>query len=124
MGCPSSTSCCVGGRDGAGRRHAAQCCHGSADDRRQAHLGGVGRQAVAWAWATLGATLLMGSITPVLGWAFAIGGGLLGAWYVTETHQWLDRIQKGVPDRPMRLFSVSITHMTLLSIAIAIDVLV
>ena len=83
----------------------------------------VGRQSVAWAWATLGATLLMGSITPVLGWAFAIGGGLLGAWYVTETHQWLDRIQKAVPDRPMRLFSVSITHMTLLSIAIAVDVL-
>lgn len=83
----------------------------------------VGRQSVAWAWATLAATLLMGSITPVLGWAFAIGGGLLGAWYVTETHQWFDRIQKGVPDRPMRLFSVSITHMTLLSIAIAVDVL-
>jgi protoheme IX farnesyltransferase len=84
----------------------------------------VGRQSVAWAWATLGATLLMGSITPVLGWAFAIGGGALGAWYVAETHQWLDRIKAGVPDRPMRLFSVSITHMTLLSIAIAIDVLV
>jgi protoheme IX farnesyltransferase len=84
----------------------------------------VGRQSVAWAWATLGATLLMGSVTPVLNWAFAIGGGLLGAWYVAESHQWLARIRNGVPDRPMRLFSVSISHMTLLSIAIAIDVLV
>lgn len=84
----------------------------------------VGRQSVAWAWATLGATLLMGSITPQLGWAFAIGGGLLGAWYVAESHQWLDRIRSAVPDRPMRLFTVSITHMTLLSVAIAIDVLV
>jgi heme o synthase len=84
----------------------------------------VGRQSVAWAWATLGATLLMGSVTPVLNWAFAIGGGLLGAWYVAESHQWLNRIRTAVPDRPMRLFSVSITHMTLLSIAIAIDVLV
>jgi len=84
----------------------------------------VGRQSVLWAWATLGATLLMGSITPVLGWAFAIGGGLLGAWYVIESHQWLGRIKSPVPDRPMRLFSVSITHMTLLSIAIGIDVLV
>ena len=84
----------------------------------------VGRQSVAWAWATLGATLLMGSVTPVLGWAFAIGGGLLGAWYVAESHQWLGRIRSAVPDRPMRLFSVSITHMTLLSIAIAVDVLV
>ncbi len=86
--------------------------------------GSVGRQSVAWAWATLGATLLMGSITPVLGWAFAIGGGALGAWYVVESSQWLGRIRAGVPDRPMRLFSVSITHMTLLSIAIAVDVLV
>ena len=84
----------------------------------------VGRQSVTWAWATLGATLLMGSITPELGWAFAIGGGVLGAWYVVESSQWLDRIRAGVPDRPMRLFSVSITHMTLLSIAIAVDVLV
>ena len=84
----------------------------------------VGRQSVVWAWATLGATLLMGSITPVLGWAFAIGGGLLGAWYVVESHRWLDRILAGAPERPMRLFSVSITHMTLLSIAIGIDVLV
>ncbi|HYO36696.1 MAG TPA: heme o synthase [Geodermatophilus sp.] len=84
----------------------------------------VGRQSVAWAWAALGATLLMGSITPVLGWAFAIGGGVLGAWYAVESSQWLGRIRAGVPDRPMRLFSVSITHMTLLSIAIAVDVLV
>ncbi|MGR7026685.1 heme o synthase [Geodermatophilus sp. URMC 62] len=84
----------------------------------------VGRQSVAWAWATLGATLLMGSVTPVLNWAFAIGGGLLGAWYVAESHQWLNRIRAAVPDRPMKLFSVSITHMTLLSIAIAVDVLV
>jgi protoheme IX farnesyltransferase len=84
----------------------------------------VGRQSVAWAWATLGATLLMGSITPVLGWAFAIGGGALGAWYVVESHQWLGRITSAVPDRPMRLFSVSITQMTLLSVAIGIDVLV
>ncbi len=84
----------------------------------------VGRQSVAWAWATLGATLLMGSITPELGWAFAIGGGVLGAWYVIESSQWLGRIRAGVPDRPMKLFSVSITHMTLLSIAIAVDVLV
>ncbi|MGY1815224.1 heme o synthase [Blastococcus sp. SYSU D00820] len=83
----------------------------------------VGRQSVAWAWGTLGATLLMGSITPVLGWAFAIGGGALGAWYVIESHQWLRRIQSAEPDRPMRLFTVSITHMTLLSVAIAIDVL-
>ncbi|SEO42459.1 heme o synthase [Trujillonella endophytica] len=84
----------------------------------------VGRQSVAWAWATLGATLLMGSLTPQLGWAFAIGGGALGAWYVAESHQWLNRIRSAVPDRPMRLFSVSITQMTLLSVAIAIDVLV
>ncbi|MGY1693883.1 heme o synthase [Geodermatophilus sp. SYSU D00814] len=84
----------------------------------------VGRQSVVWAWATLGATLLMGSVSPVLNWAFAVGGGLLGAWYVAETHQWLARIRSAVPDRPMKLFSVSITHMTLLSIAIAVDVLV
>ena len=84
----------------------------------------VGRQSVAWAWATLLVSLLMVPVTPQLGWTTGIATLGLGAWYVAESHAWLSRIKAGAPDRPMRLFSVSITYMTLLSIALVADVLV
>jgi protoheme IX farnesyltransferase len=84
----------------------------------------VGRQSVAWAWGTLAVSLLMVPVTPQLGWTTGIATLGLGAWYVAESHAWLNRIKAGVPDRPMRLFSVSITYMTLLSIALVADVLV
>ncbi|MCZ2839668.1 heme o synthase [Modestobacter sp. VKM Ac-2985] len=83
----------------------------------------VGRQSVAWAWGTLGTSLLMVPVTPQLGWVTGIATLGLGAWYVAESHAWLRRIKGSVPDRPMRLFSVSITYMTLLSIALVADVL-
>jgi protoheme IX farnesyltransferase len=84
----------------------------------------VGRQSVAWAWGTLGVSLLMVPVTPQLGWTTGIATLGLGAWYVAESHAWLSRLKADVPDRPMRLFSVSITYMTLLSIALVADVLV
>jgi len=84
----------------------------------------VGRQSVAWAWGTLGTSLLMVPVTHQLGWTTGIATLGLGTWYVVESHAWLRRIKAGVPDRPMRLFSVSITYMTLLSMALVADVLV
>ena len=48
----------------------------------------------------------MGSVTPVLGWAFAVGGR--GSWAPGTSPRptpWLGRIRSGVPDRPMRVFS-------------------
>jgi len=83
----------------------------------------VGRQSVAWAWLTLGTSLLMAPVTPQLGWTTGLAALGLGAWYVAESHAWLRRIKADVPDRPMRLFSVSITYMTLLSIVLVADVL-
>ena len=84
----------------------------------------VGRQSVAWAWATLAVSALMAPVTPLLGWISGVAAVALGAWYVAESHAWLGRIKAGEPDRPMRLFSVSITYMTLLSVAFVVDVLV
>jgi protoheme IX farnesyltransferase len=84
----------------------------------------VARQSVAWAWGTLAVSLLMAPVSPLLGWITAAATLVLGAWYVAESHAWLGRVKAGVPDRPMKLFSVSITYMTLLSIALVVDVLV
>ena len=41
-----------------------------------------------------------------------------------EAHRLLGRIRRGVDDRPMQLFHISITYMALLSVAIIVDVLV
>ncbi|MCO7219223.1 heme o synthase [Klenkia sp. PcliD-1-E] len=83
----------------------------------------VARQSAAWAWATLAVSLLMVPVTAQLGLIAFVPLLALGGWYVYESHAWLARIKAGVPDRPMRLFSVSITYMTLLSIALVLDVL-
>jgi heme o synthase len=83
----------------------------------------VAKQSAAWAWATLAVSALMVPVTPQLGWIAGVPVLALGAWYVYESHAWLARITAGVPDRPMKLFSVSITYMTLLSIAFVLDVL-
>ncbi len=84
----------------------------------------VGRQSVAWAWATLAVSLLLAPVTPGIGWIYTAPALALGAWFVLEAHQWLGRITRAGDDRPMRLFTVSITYLTLLSIALVVDVLV
>ena len=83
----------------------------------------VGRQSVAWAWATLAVSLLLAPVTPGISWLYTVPAALLGAWFIREAHLWLGRIRRGEDERPMRLFHVSITYMTLLSIAIVADVL-
>lgn len=84
----------------------------------------VGRQSVGWAWATLAVSLLMVPVTPGLGPITVVATVALGLWFAAESHAWLARIRADAPDRPMKLFSVSITHMTLLSVALVVDVLV
>ena len=83
----------------------------------------VGRQSVAWAWGTLAVSLLLGPLTPGIGWVYTVPAVVLGAWFVREAHQWLTRIRTGGDQRPIKLFHVSITYMTLLSLAIVVDVL-
>jgi protoheme IX farnesyltransferase len=84
----------------------------------------VGRQSLAWAWGTLAVSLLLAPLTAGIGWMYTVPAVALGAWFVWEAHQWLARLRAGRDERPMKLFHVSITYMTLLSIAIIVDVLV
>ena len=79
---------------------------------------------MAWAWGTLAVSLLLAPVTPGMGWVYTAPAAALGAWFVWEAHQWLARIRAGGDERPMKLFHVSITYMTLLSLAIVLDVLI
>ena len=84
----------------------------------------VGRQTVAWAWATVAVSLLL---WPLARRATASAGStrssaaVLGGWFVVEAHKLLRRIQRDGETRPMQLFHVSISYLALLSVAIIVD---
>lgn len=80
----------------------------------------VGRQIVLYAWAYYAASLLLIPVAE-MGLVYSLIAVLSGAWFVFESHM-LDRSSKrGEVKNPMRLFHGSITHLTILFIAIAID---
>src|SRR5918911_1634998 len=84
----------------------------------------VGRQTVAWTWLTVAVSLLMWPVADGfgIGWGYTAAAAALGLWFVVEAHRLLRRIRAGAETKPMQLFHVSITYMTLLSIAIIVDV--
>ena len=86
----------------------------------------VGRQTVAWAWATVAVSLLLWPVGAGygIGWLYTAAAVALGGWFVLEAHRLLGRIRRDAETRPMQLFHISITYLALLSVAIVVDVLV
>jgi heme o synthase len=81
----------------------------------------VARQVVAYTWAMVACSLLL---VPVggAGAVYAAAAVLLGAGFVVEAHRLLRRARRGVqPLAPMRVFHLSITYLTLLFVAVAVD---
>jgi protoheme IX farnesyltransferase len=80
----------------------------------------VGRQIILYAWAYLAATLLL---IPVAGMGilYTVVAVIAGAWFTWESHKLYNEAKVTIPKNPMRLFHGSITHLTLLFLAIAID---
>ncbi len=86
----------------------------------------VGRQAVAWAWATFAVSLLLWPVGADygIGLGYTVPAVLLGGWFVVESHRLLARIKRGGDMKPMVLFHVSISYLSLLSVAIIVDAIV
>jgi len=86
----------------------------------------VGRQSVAWTWATIAVSLMLGPVAADqgIGWIYTACALGLGAWFAAEAHRLLSRICRHADARPMQLFHVSISYMAALSLAIVVDVLV
>ena len=83
----------------------------------------VARQIVAYSWAMVAATLLL---VPVgdMGWVYLVGAVVSGAVFLSEAHRLLRAARAGVgPEvlKPMRLFHFSITYLTVLFVAVALD---
>jgi protoheme IX farnesyltransferase len=56
-----------------------------------------------------------------MGWAYAATAVVAGAWFLLECLRLLRRAATGRPLRPMRLFHGSITYLTVVFLAVAVD---
>jgi heme o synthase len=81
----------------------------------------VARKVVAYAWAMVACSLLLVPVAPT-GPVYALAALGLGAAFLAEAHRLLARARRAVePLAPMRLFHASITYLTLLFVAFAVD---
>ena len=86
----------------------------------------VGRQIVAYSWVMVATSLTLVPVAP-MGWVYAVVAVLAGGLFIAEAHRLLRVAVRGGTQaelRPMRLFHYSITYVTLLFLAVAIDPLV
>jgi heme o synthase len=82
----------------------------------------VGVEVVAYTWLTVAASLLLWPLgmTPIYGLTAIVAGAL----FVFEAHRLAGRAFRGEQVRPMRLFHWSITYLTVLFVAVAVDALI
>lgn len=86
----------------------------------------VARQVVAYTWAMVVVSL---ALVPVggMGWLYTVAALLAGAMYLVEAHRLLRGARAGLTGgklKPMRLFHYSITYLTIVFLAVAVDPLV
>ena len=80
----------------------------------------VGRRIVAYAAATAAVSL---ALVPYAGRVYGVCAALLGGWLVAESIRLYARLRRGDRPRPLRLFHLSITYLTLLFTAVALAAL-
>ena len=86
----------------------------------------VARRIVGYSWVMVATSLLLVPVAP-MGWLYLVAAAASGGLFVGEAHRLLRRARAGARPaalRPMRLFHYSITYVTILFLAVAIDPLV
>lgn len=86
----------------------------------------VGRQIVVYSWLMVLTSLTLIPAAP-MGWVYAVVALLSGGLFLAEAHRLLRVAGRGGAQsqlKPMRLFHYSISYVTLLFLAVAIDPLV
>jgi protoheme IX farnesyltransferase len=90
-----------------------------------AHDAAVARQVVVYSWATVAMSLTLVPIAS-MGWIYLVVAVLAGGVFLVEAHKLLARA-RAVENltvaslKPMRLFHYSISYLTILFLAVAID---
>lgn len=83
----------------------------------------VARRIVLYSWVMVAVSLLLWPVAP-MGPFYGVASVVLGAGFLVEAHRLLGRARRaeaGTSIAPMRLFHWSITYLTLLFVAVAID---
>ena len=80
----------------------------------------VGLQVILYAWATVVCSLLLIPVAH-MGLVYSVSAVVFGGWFVYESHVLYNRAVRGTEPKPMRVFHASITYLTLLFVAIAVD---
>ena len=83
----------------------------------------VTRQIVFYSWAMVTCSLALWPLAT--GWVYGLSAVGLGAWFLFRAYRLHSDVSRDViAPRPMRLFHASITYLTLLFAAVAVDVLI
>jgi protoheme IX farnesyltransferase len=83
----------------------------------------VAVQIILYSWALFISTLILIPAAP-MGWIYTATAVLTGGWFMYESYVLYRQGFKGTVKNPMRLFHGSITYLTVLFIAIAVDPLI
>ena len=80
----------------------------------------VGVQIALYSWALVASSLLLIVAAP-MGWIYTATALLSGAWFLREATRLYSESKSGEPQNPMRLFHGSISYLTVLFVAVALD---
>ncbi|HWB65490.1 MAG TPA: heme o synthase [Mycobacteriales bacterium] len=79
----------------------------------------VTRRIVVYSWLMVAASLALVGLGG--GWLYAVAAVALGAVFLFEAHRLHGRVRRGEPPRPLALFHLSISYLTLLFAAVAVS---
>jgi len=78
-------------------------------------------QILAYSWAMVLCSLLLWPLAT--GWIYGVTALVVGAWFLIEAHRLNRQVRRELKAKPMRLFHLSITYLTVLFLAVAVDAL-
>jgi protoheme IX farnesyltransferase len=79
----------------------------------------VARKIVFYSYLMVGASLLLVPVGDA-GLVYLVAAAALGGWFLREAHRLSARARAGADPKPMRLFHMSISYLTLLFAAVAV----
>ncbi|QIM18436.1 protoheme IX farnesyltransferase [Leucobacter coleopterorum] len=80
----------------------------------------VGLQIILYAWATVASSLLL-LPAPGISWLYGVVAVTSGGYFIIQAHRLYGNAIRGQEGKPMQVFHGSITYLSVLSLAIAID---
>jgi protoheme IX farnesyltransferase len=60
-------------------------------------------------------------LVPVTGWVYTGFAAVTGLWFLVMAHRLYAAVRRGEPGKPMKLFHMSNTYLTLVFVALAVD---